>query len=66
MKDRGLNTGYIAWWNKTATEDAYVLQILWDTGAVFCARTTHPQSMIDLETDSNLYGVTTNPYNRDV
>jgi Asp-tRNA(Asn)/Glu-tRNA(Gln) amidotransferase A subunit family amidase len=66
MKDLGLNAGYVAWWGKVATEGAHVLQILWDAGAVFHARTTQPQSMMHLETDSNLYGVTVNPYNRNV
>jgi amidase len=66
MKELGLNAGYVAWWGKTATEDAHVLQILWNAGAVFYARTTQPQSMMHLETDSNLYGVTVNPYNRNV
>ncbi|KAH8811123.1 amidase signature domain-containing protein [Xylogone sp. PMI_703] len=66
MKELGLNAGYVAWWGKTASEDAHVLQILWDAGAVFYARTTQPQSMMHLETDSNLYGVTVNPYNREV
>ena len=66
MKDLGLNAGYVAWWGKTAMEDAHVLQILWNAGAVFHARTTQPQSMMHLETDSNLYGLTVNPYNRDM
>jgi amidase len=66
MKDLGLNAGYVAWWGKVATEDAHVLQILWNAGAVIHARTTEPQSMMHLETDSNLYGVTVNPYNRNV
>ncbi|KAH7370700.1 amidase signature domain-containing protein [Rhexocercosporidium sp. MPI-PUGE-AT-0058] len=63
MKDLGLNAGYVAWWGKKADEDAHVLQILWNAGAVFFARTTQPQTMMHLETDSNLYGVTVNPYN---
>lgn len=63
MKGLGLNAGYIAWWDKSASEDARVLQILYRAGAVFYARTTQPQSLMHLETDSNLYGVTTNPYN---
>lgn len=65
MKGLGLNAGYVARWDKVAEEDARVLQILWRAGAVFHARTTEPQSMMHLETDSNLYGVTLNPYNRD-
>ncbi|KAL8942558.1 MAG: hypothetical protein Q9216_001602 [Gyalolechia sp. 2 TL-2023] len=66
MKGLGLNAGYIAWWNKTASEDARVLQILSHAGAVFHARTTQPQTLMHLETDSNLYGVTVNPYNTDL
>lgn len=63
MKDLGLNAGYVAWWGKRADEDAHVLQILWNAGAVFFARTTQPQTMMHLETESNLYGVTVNPCN---
>ncbi|KAI9772592.1 MAG: hypothetical protein M1839_002444 [Geoglossum umbratile] len=66
MEGLSLNAGYVAWWGKTGEEDARVLQILWRAGAVFHARTTQPQTLMHLETDSNLYGVTVNPYNRDV
>lgn len=66
MKGLGLNAGYVAWWGKTAPEDARVLQILSRAGAVFHARTTQPQTLMHLETDSNLYGVTVNPYNTDL
>ena len=63
-----LSSGYVAWYSdhKIAPEDARVLQILWRARAVFHARTTEPQTLMHLETDSNLYGVTTNPYNTDV
>ena len=63
MKGLGLNTAYIALWDETAPEDAHVLSILSRAGAVFHARTTQPQSIMHLETDSNLHGVTVNPYN---
>ncbi|MCJ1474063.1 hypothetical protein MMC13_002721 [Lambiella insularis] len=66
MKGLGLNAGYVAWWDRVADEDARVRQILWHAGAVFHARTTQPQTLMHLETDSNLYGVTVNPYNRDL
>ena len=66
MKELSMNAGYVAWSNKVADEDAHILRILWRAGAVFHARTTLPQSMMHLETDSNLYGVTVNPYNRDL
>jgi amidase len=65
MKGLTLNAGYVARYAHVATEDARVLQILERAGAVFHARTTQPQTLMHLETDSNLYGVTVNPYNGD-
>ncbi|XPS99018.1 Amidase [Ascochyta lentis] len=56
-------TGYVSHWDTIAKEDAHIIQVLRDAGAVFHCRTTVPQTMMHLETDSNLYGVTTNPYN---
>ncbi|KAH4036751.1 amidase [Parastagonospora nodorum] len=56
-------TGYVSHWDVISKEDAHILQVLHDAGAVFHCRTTVPQTMMHLETDSNLYGVTTNPYN---
>lgn len=56
-------TGYVSHWDTVAKEDAHIVQVLRDAGAVFHCRTTVPQTMMHLETDSNLYGVTTNPYN---
>ncbi|KAF2624023.1 amidase [Macroventuria anomochaeta] len=56
-------TGYVSHWDTIAKEDAHIIQVLRDAGAVFHCRTTIPQTMMHLETDSNLYGVTTNPYN---
>jgi amidase len=56
-------TGYVSHWDTIAKEDAHIIQVLHCAGAVFHCRTTVPQTMMHLETDSNLYGVTTNPYN---
>ena len=63
MKDLGLNAGFISWWDQKGEDDAHVLRILSDAGCVFYARTTQPQTLMHLETSSNLYGVTTNPFN---
>ena len=61
-----LSAGNLSWWDiAPPRQDALLLQILRRAGAVFHARTTEPQSMMQLETDSNLYGRTSNPYNRD-
>jgi amidase len=56
-------TGYVSHWDVISKEDAHILQVLHKAGAVFHCRTTVPQTMMHLETDSNLYGVTTNPHN---
>ncbi|KAK0728327.1 amidase signature domain-containing protein [Lasiosphaeria miniovina] len=56
--------GYAAWWfaNPPAPRDALVVQILEHAGAVAHARTTEPQSMMQLECASNLFGETRNPH----
>lgn len=56
-------TGYISHWETIAKEDAHIIKVLRDAGAIFYCRTTVPQTMMHLETDSNLYGITKNPYN---
>ena len=63
LQDLRCTTGYVSHWGTIAKEDAHIIQVLRDAGAVFYCRTTIPQTMMHLETDSNLYGVTTNPYN---
>ena len=46
MKGQPWNAGFVAWVGKVASEDALVLKILWEAGAVFYARTTEPQSLV--------------------
>jgi amidase len=62
LKGLRLHSGYAAFWDKIAQEDALVIQILVRAGAIPFARTTEPQSMLSLETDSSFYGVTTNAF----
>ncbi|KAL8762481.1 MAG: hypothetical protein Q9184_001516 [Pyrenodesmia sp. 2 TL-2023] len=64
MKGKGLNAGFVSWWDHKGADDANVLKILWRAGCVFYARTTQPQTLMHLETSNNLYGVTVNPFNR--
>ena len=66
MNGLGLNAGFISYWDNVAAEDAHILRILWDAGAVFYARTTQPQTIMHLETASNYYGTTVNPFNRNL
>ncbi|KAL8964845.1 MAG: hypothetical protein Q9197_006783, partial [Variospora fuerteventurae] len=66
MKGKGLNAGFVGWWHHKGGDDAITLKILWQAGCVFYARTTQPQTLMHLETSNNLYGVTVNPFNRDL
>ncbi|KAI9661471.1 MAG: hypothetical protein M1831_002993 [Alyxoria varia] len=63
MKGLTLNGGFCSLVDATAEADATILQILHNAGAVFHVRTTEPQTLMHLETSSNLYGVTPNPHN---
>ena len=56
MKGRDLNGGFVSWVGTLAQKDAHILEILWNAGAVFYARTTQPQTLMHLETSTNLYG----------
>ncbi|KAL8697489.1 MAG: hypothetical protein Q9201_007104 [Fulgogasparrea decipioides] len=64
MKGKGLNAGFVSWWDHKGVDDAHVLKILWRAGCIFYVRTTEPQTLMHLETSNNLYGVTVNPFNR--
>ena len=66
MKGLGLNAGFVSWWDQKGEDDAHILKILWNAGCVFYARTTQPQTLMHLETSSNLYGTTVNPFNRNL
>ncbi|KAF2160433.1 hypothetical protein M409DRAFT_70401 [Zasmidium cellare ATCC 36951] len=63
MKGLDQNGGFISWVGRVAPDDAIILKLLWNAGAVFYARTTEPQTLMHLETSNNIYGVTVNPYN---
>lgn len=63
MKGLDLNMAFCGFYGSIANENALILQILWNAGAVFHARTTGPQLLMHLETNNNLYGVTVNPFN---
>jgi len=60
----GLNAGFVAWWHRRAAADAAIVTLLRRAGAVLYARTTEPQTLMHLETSSNLYGDTVCPFNR--
>ncbi|KAI6136352.1 amidase signature domain-containing protein [Pisolithus sp. B1] len=67
IKVKGLDTstGYTAWaYNTVAEEDALVVKILRDAGAVIYVKTQNPQTLLSLETNNNIFGRTCNPFNR--
>ncbi|KAK1081351.1 hypothetical protein LTR33_004764, partial [Friedmanniomyces endolithicus] len=63
MKGLDINAGFVSWVGLMAPDDALILKLLRNAGAVFYVRTTEPQALMHLETDNNIYGVTVNPYN---
>jgi len=67
MRGCKTNGGYVALIARDDIDgDVSVNDVLYEAGAVFYARTTQPQSLMHLETSTNIYGTTTNPYNTDL
>ncbi|KAH7388881.1 acetamidase [Cadophora sp. MPI-SDFR-AT-0126] len=66
MADCETNGGYVAWIAEPRTGHCTVNDVFYKAGCVFYARTTQPQSVMHLETSTNIYGVTTNPWNTDL
>ncbi|KAL1849577.1 hypothetical protein Plec18167_003179 [Paecilomyces lecythidis] len=56
-------SGLTAWADQINPEDALLARILREAGAVFHVKTTNPQALMAIETDSNLFGRTVNPHN---
>lgn len=46
IKGRICNAGYVAWMDNIAPEDALVVTLCKNAGAVFLARTNEPQSLM--------------------
>ncbi|KAI0757030.1 general amidase [Daedaleopsis nitida] len=63
---KGLETvmGYAAWIGKYAEDDAVLVKLLLQAGAVLYVRTNVPQTLMWGETYNNVFGRTLNPYNR--
>lgn len=62
-KGKTCDSSYISWIGEPY-EPILLHDILWNVGCVFFARTTQPQTVMHLETNSNIYGRTVNPFNR--
>ncbi|KAL1999796.1 hypothetical protein VTN02DRAFT_5984 [Thermoascus thermophilus] len=59
-------SGLVAWADEMSPEDALIVKVFREAGAVFHVKTTNPQTLMSLETQSNLYGRTLNPHNTDL
>ncbi len=59
------HASFVAWFGKQHGSNL-LYDSLYDQGCVFYARTTQPQTIMHLETISNLYGRTVNPHNRNL
>lgn len=66
LKGTPATSGLVAWKDNIIDEDALIVKIFREAGAVFHVKTTNPQTLMSLETSSNLFGRTTNPYNRNL
>ncbi|KAF1973004.1 amidase [Bimuria novae-zelandiae CBS 107.79] len=60
------NAAFIVWHDRVPDKNAHILEILLDAGCVLYARTTQPQTLMYLETSSNYYRITVNPFNRNL
>lgn len=60
------SASFVAWVGKAHGGPNLLYDTFWSEGCVFFARTTQPQTIMHLETESNVYGRTVNPYNRDL
>lgn len=65
LKGYDTTLGYVGRSFAPAEQDATVVKMLKSLGAVVVAKTNLPQSIMWCETDNPLWGLTTNPYNRD-
>lgn len=63
LAGRANNFALAALVNNIREKDAVVADILRENGAVFYQRTTQPQFLMHIETDSIVYGYTLNPFN---
>ncbi|KAG5364766.1 putative amidase [Yarrowia sp. E02] len=66
FKDRTCHFSVSSKIYNTTPDDAIILKILYKAGANPFCRTTGPQFLMSLESESPLHGKTYNPYNRDL
>ncbi|KAI7549679.1 fatty-acid amide hydrolase [Hortaea werneckii] len=57
------HAGFVSKISHVSDEDALIIKLLKDAGAVLHVRTNQPQSLMHLDCDNNITGRTLNPYN---
>lgn len=63
FKDRITNGGYVSMLTNIPKQHGITNQVLENLGAVFYVRTNQPQTLMHLDGNNNLIGLTRNPYN---
>ncbi|KAH6962456.1 amidase signature domain-containing protein [Ilyonectria sp. MPI-CAGE-AT-0026] len=63
MKGWEVNFSFVARLNEISSTDSLAVKAMYDAGAIPFARSTQPQTLMQLETSSSIYGETVNPYN---
>ncbi|KAJ4258075.1 hypothetical protein NW762_008215 [Fusarium torreyae] len=63
FEGRYINNGFVAWGDQLHHHVCSFNDALESCGAIIFARTTQPQSIMQVETTSNIYGRTVNPWN---
>jgi amidase len=66
LKGRRNSAGWVKWINHIGEDDSLIVKILYEAGAIFYVRTTQPQSLMQIECSSPIYGTTVNPFNRNL
>ncbi|KAI1620801.1 amidase signature domain-containing protein [Exophiala viscosa] len=64
LKGRICHSCYVAWIDNVAEEDALLVTLLKNAGAIIHVRTNEPQSLMHIDCDNVIYGPTVNPHNR--
>ncbi|KAJ7708742.1 general amidase [Mycena rosella] len=66
VKGVELTMGYVGWIGNVSKENSVCAQLLLDQGAVLYVRTNIPQALMFGESRNNVFGTTSNPFNRNL
>ncbi|KAG2187198.1 hypothetical protein INT44_004870 [Umbelopsis vinacea] len=64
LKGTTSGVGFTSWTTTIHNEDSVIAQLLMREGAIIYCKTTVPMAMLSVETESRVYGLTMNPWNR--